>query len=82
MPDTILEGYLLLAKFAEEEVQKHPRTVDRWTKEPDGLPYTWMGNQKYLHVPTAREWLFNRMRHPNARRTTRAREFATKKESA
>jgi hypothetical protein len=68
MSTTILEDYVLLAKFAEEEVKKHPRTVNRWTQEPDGLPYTWMGNQKWLHVPTARDWLFNRMRRPAPRR--------------
>jgi len=68
MSTTILEDYVLLAKFAREEVKKHPRTVDRWTQQADGLPYTWMGNQKFLHVPTARDWLFNRMRHPAPRR--------------
>jgi hypothetical protein len=68
MSTNILDDYVLLARFAKDEVKKHKRNVDRWTKEPDGLPYTWIGNQKFLHVPTARDWLFNRMRHPAPRR--------------
>jgi len=72
MTDTILDGYILLTQFAREEVKRHPRTVKRWTKEPDGLPYTRVGNQDFLHVPTARDWLFKRMHRPNARRTSLA----------
>lgn len=71
MTDTILDGYVRLAKFAQEEVGKHPRTVKRWTKEPDGLPYTRIGNEDFLHVTTAREWVFSRMRKPNPRREPR-----------
>jgi hypothetical protein len=69
-PNTI-EG--LLDDFAEFDsfakvVKRHPRTVDRWTKEPDGLPYTWMGKTKLVHLPTARQWLLGRMKRPNPRR--------------
>jgi hypothetical protein len=35
---------------------------------PDGLPYTRIGNRILIHVPTAREWIFGRMRKPNTRR--------------
>jgi len=35
---------------------------------PDGLPHTRIGNRILIHIPTAREWLFARMRHPNRRR--------------
>jgi hypothetical protein len=72
MSTTILEGYVPLAQFAREEVKRHPRTVIRWTEQPDGLPYTQVGNQKFLHIDTSREWLFRRMRRPNARRAPEA----------
>jgi hypothetical protein len=38
--------------------------------EPDGLPYTRIGNRILIHVPTAREWLMKRMtrRNPPRRR--------------
>jgi hypothetical protein len=62
-----LDDFLDLELFAKE-VDRHPRTVDRWTKEPDGLPYTNIGNRKLFHIPTAREWLMRRMRRPAPRR--------------
>lgn len=62
-----LDDFIELEEFAKE-VNRHPRSVDRWTKEADGLPYTWMGNRKLIHVPTAREWLMRRMRRPAPRR--------------
>jgi hypothetical protein len=65
----LLDDYLELSDFARDEVKRHPRTVTRWTKEPDGLPYTTMGKTVLIHIPTAREWLFNRMRRPNPRRS-------------
>jgi hypothetical protein len=68
----LLDGWQYLKDFAREEVKKHPRTVDRWTKKPGGLPYTKLGNSKIIHSPTAREWLFGGMRRPNARRSPEA----------
>lgn len=65
----LLDDWKYLADFARDEVEKHPRTVERWTKEPDGLPYAQLGNQKIIHIPTARQWLFGRMHRPNTRRT-------------
>jgi hypothetical protein len=71
MSDTrFLEDFLELKKFAEDEVKKHPRTVNGWTKEPDGLPYVRLGAAKYINVPVAREWLLNRLRR-NSRRSNR-----------
>lgn len=63
----LLEDYIDLDPLAEE-LERHPRTVIRWTKEPDGLPYTRLGNRTIFHIPTTREWIFKRMRRPNARR--------------
>ena len=51
-----LADYLDLEPFAKE-AHRHPRTVRRWLNEPDGLPYTRLGNRILIHIPTAREWL-------------------------
>ena len=73
MPDNIdlLENYLDLEPFAEQ-VNRDPRTVRRWMNEPDGLPYTRIGNRILVHIPTAKAWIFGRMRNPNARQTSTA----------
>ena len=63
----LLDGWLELDDFARDEVKKHPRTVKRWTKGADGLPYATLGKTVIIHVPTARDWLFGRMRRPNQR---------------
>src|SRR5215813_10914414 len=39
-----LADYLDLEPFAKE-VDRNPRTVRRWLNEPDGLPYTRIGNR-------------------------------------
>jgi hypothetical protein len=58
-----------------EDVDRHTRTVRRWLNEPDGLPYTRMGNRILIHVPTAREWLMRRMIRPApTRRHRRGRQ--------
>jgi hypothetical protein len=64
----VLDEFVELVQFAEE-VKRHPRTVKRWTKGPDGLSTAWMGRTEYVHVPTARQWLRNRLRQRNSRRT-------------
>jgi hypothetical protein len=68
-----LADYLDLEPFAEE-ADRHPRTVRRWLNEPDGLPYTRLGNRILIHIPTAREWLFARMHHRTRRHKARARQ--------
>jgi hypothetical protein len=62
----LLDGYLDVDPFAEI-VDRHPRTVRRWTQEPDGLPFTKIGSRVLIHVETAKAWIFGRMRTPNAR---------------
>jgi len=59
--NNFLADYLDLEPFAEE-VKRDPRTVRRWLNEPDGLPYTRLGNRILIHLPSARKWLFSRMR--------------------
>lgn len=72
----LLDDFLDLGPFANE-VDRDPRTVRRWLKEPDGLPFTRMGNRILIHVPTARDWMFGRMRQPNRRRTPKVPEQAS-----
>lgn len=63
----LLDDWLELGAFARD-IGRHPATVKRWTREPDGLPYAKLGNKAVIHVPSAREWLMGRMRRPNPRR--------------
>ena len=62
----VLDDYLDLEVFAHE-VDRHPRTVRRWLSAPNGLPFTRLGNRLLIHIPTARKWIFSRMRHPRRR---------------
>jgi hypothetical protein len=65
MSDTeLLRDFVALEDLATQ-VKRHPRTVRRWTEEVNGLPYTWLGNQIYFHIPTATQWLVDRQRRPN-----------------
>ena len=55
MSDTnLLADFLDLEPFAAK-VDRDPRTVRRWMNEPDGLPYTRIGNRILVHVPTQAE---------------------------
>jgi hypothetical protein len=64
-PPDVLSDYADLAPFAAA-VGRHPRTVRRWMNEPSGLPYTRIGNRVLVHIPTAKAWIFGRMRSPRA----------------
>jgi len=66
---TLLADYLDLEPFAKE-VGRNPRTVRRWLNQAGGLPYTRIGNRILIHIPTAREWIFSRMRKPPRTRRT------------
>jgi hypothetical protein len=72
----LLDDFADLEPFARE-VNRNHRTVRRWMNQPDGLPYTRIGNRILIHIPTARDWIFKRMRKPAARRTTRRRAVVT-----
>jgi hypothetical protein len=60
----LLNDFLDLAPFAKE-VDRCERTVRRWLDQPDGLPYARLGNRILIHVPTARDWIFSRMKKRN-----------------
>ena len=66
----LFADYVDLEPFAKE-CKRTVRTVYDWMEEPGGLPYTQIGNRRLIHIPTAREWLFKRMRRPNPPRAAR-----------
>jgi hypothetical protein len=67
----LLDGYADLDDLAKT-FRRHPRSIRRWTMEPDGLPFVKVGNQVFIHVETARAWMLSRMQKPNARRNRAA----------
>jgi hypothetical protein len=70
----VLDDYVEVEPFAKE-VGCSPRTVLRWMDEPNGLPYSSIGSRRLIHIPTAREWIFGRMRN-----RSRGRKQSTKKD--
>jgi hypothetical protein len=55
------------AKFAvENNIDR--RTVARYRKMPDGLPFVEFGGRIFIHMPTAKRWLEARIHRPNPRR--------------
>jgi hypothetical protein len=71
MSPQVLDDFLDLESFAAQ-IDRHVRTVRRWLDEPDGLPFTRLGNRILIHTPTAREWMLGRMKRPNPRRASAA----------
>lgn len=47
---------------------KHPRTIMRWTKQVDGLPFIRIGQIPYLHLPSVQAWIEHHIQHPNPTR--------------
>src|SRR5262249_39754401 len=73
MSTNVLEDLLEIEPFAAE-VKRNPRTVRRWIDQPNGLPYTKLGNRILIHAPTAREWIFGRMQNVGIPHKTRVRQ--------
>jgi hypothetical protein len=71
----LLDGYLDIEPFAAE-VDRHPRSVRRWTQKPNGLPFVKIGSRVLIHVETAKAWIYSRMQHPNPPHAPRARAKA------
>jgi hypothetical protein len=74
-PLHILADCVDVGPFAAE-VNRDPRTVRRWMREPDGLPFIKLGSRVLIHLPTARGWIMAKMRKPNRRRSARDRRAA------
>jgi hypothetical protein len=66
-----LDDYEEIDDFAKD-VDRCRRSVERWTRQPDGLPFVRLGNRVLIHIPTAKAWLLARMHKPNRRRAGRA----------
>jgi hypothetical protein len=66
----LLTCYLTLEEVAKQ-VGKHPRTILRWTKQPNGLPFTTMGKVKLTTSEWWNEWLVSRRKVPNPERRRR-----------
>jgi hypothetical protein len=47
------------------------RTLMRWTRLPDGLPFVRIGHTPYLHVPSTQQWIARRLTRPNPTRRRR-----------
>ena len=58
-------------KDAARRLNKHPRTLMRWTRWPDGLPFVRLGQVPYLHIPSAKAWIESRIHRPNPVRAAR-----------
>ena len=58
-------------KQAAQQLGKHPRTLMRWTREPNGLPFIRLGQAPYIHLPTLAVWLKGRIQRPNPPRRGR-----------
>jgi hypothetical protein len=46
----------------------HDRTLYRYDKEPDGLPFCYIGGKKYRPLRACSEWLARRVKYPNPTR--------------
>jgi hypothetical protein len=68
-PSDVLHEFEDIEPFAVQ-VKRKPRTILRWMNEPNGLPYTKIGNRRLIHIPTARRWMMERMHFPNPERIT------------
>lgn len=58
-------------KDAARRLGKHPRTLMRWTRQPDGMPFVRIGLVPYLHIPTVKAWIEGRITRPNPVRAAR-----------
>jgi len=57
-----------------KKIHRHPRTILRWSNEPDGLPFTKLGKTRLTTPEWFNAWLASRMRQPNPDRRRRKRE--------
>jgi hypothetical protein len=71
MSDAFLQDCLEHKEFAKE-VGVSERTQRRY-EDVLGMPFIQLGRKRYIHVPTARQWLMSRMRRRNPERQPRPR---------
>ncbi|MEI9899636.1 MAG: hypothetical protein WDN31_05240 [Hyphomicrobium sp.] len=64
---TILDEYLPREQLAKD-MNVTVRTLDRWARAPDGLPFTKIGGRIFFRIASVRAWLAARERAPNPTR--------------
>jgi hypothetical protein len=57
---SILDDYVAEAEFAEAH-NLSQRTVARYRKQPNGLPFVEFGGRIFIHIPSAKAWLDARL---------------------
>jgi hypothetical protein len=65
----LLADFVGIEKFAKD-VGRTTRTVLRWMDD-NGLPYSRLGSRRFIHMPSARQWLLDRIRQANPERRGR-----------
>jgi|GEM_PF-4984114 len=51
----------------------HDRTLYRYEREPDGLPFVYVGGRKYRPLNACTAWLAGRIKAPNPSRAAKRR---------
>ena len=60
-PKSLLEDYMTPEELAAE-LDKSPRTIDRWARLRTGPPKTVIGKKPYYRREAVREWMLNKER--------------------
>jgi hypothetical protein len=63
-PNCILTGYAEKEDFARAN-KVTSRTLDRYRKRPNGLPWLAWGGKIYIHIETGKQWLAEQLKKPN-----------------
>lgn len=64
---SLLKDYMTTKQLAKD-LGLCDRTIVRWTKKVEGLPFTQLGNRRLFKRETVIAWLDAQERRPNARR--------------
>src|SRR5689334_6241674 len=72
-----LVGELWPKKETARQLKCVERTVDRYEREPNGLPFVMVGGKKYHKPASVRAWLAARERQLNPRRQSRSLKSAS-----
>jgi hypothetical protein len=72
MSPRLLGDYISIDQLAAE-IGRHPMTIVRWTRQPHGLPVTYLGKTPLIAISDWQAWLKDRTRRPNPERRRRRR---------
>ena len=65
---SLLDGYFGSREEIAKEVNRSPKTVARWERQPNGLPYTQLGGRRIYRKTSVIAWIESQERRPNPRR--------------